>query len=161
MIIEIKFYFFYYILNAKKSNSNFQNLQLKRLLQGEELNEKRRIFQEKADGACALSSPTASMASSTSPLLESDMMLVSVTKFSDGSDKATVGLCSGNKEEEDITDSVEDLCGYTENQANVFQNETLSFHTINCSRCFAPATSIMKVTSKFLNLWFTLRLEAL
>lgn len=71
-------------------------------------------------------------------------------------DQATVGSRrERKKDDEEITDSVEDLCGYIENPADFFHNEALSFHTTNCSRCFAPATSIMKVTSKLI--FFTIR----
>ena len=111
--------------------------------------------EEKADGACAAQAPLASpsitsTASSTSPLLAQEG-----GKTVRGGKEATVDLKRRSSKEE--SDEFEDLESYSEHPPSSsgpaevvedLRDEVLTFHT-NCPECNAPASTNMKVTSKY------------
>lgn len=114
--------------------------------------------EEKADGACAALAPLASpsitsTASSTSPLLAQQGSEGGKTVRS-GKEATVVFKRRSSKDE---SDDFEDLESYSEHPPSSsgpaevvedLRDEVLTFHT-NCPECNAPASTNMKVTSKY------------
>jgi hypothetical protein len=109
------------------------------------------VEEEKGEEACApLASPSiTSTASSTSPLLQTEGGKVSNEKLSTKKQQRRDEATVDSREDLDEFDD-EVLEGYSEHPSEVedLRDEVLTFPT-NCPDCNAPASTNMKVTSKF------------